>query len=190
MPAGPGAVDGNGIYQYGEADTAAPLSDLLNLGQGSTSTQVGLLKSGRASDVAASVAPWSSYTPVLSAVTTNPGLGTGPVQVGKFKVVDKVCTGWANITAGTGTVTPGSGTYRMSLPVTPVGATYVSGTAVLFDASSSTRYVGALQIDVAGALTFAVMTFDTMTSEWGSAGGPIIINTSDFIRVSFCYEAL
>lgn len=41
MPTGPGGLDANGIWQYGEDDTEALASDLLNLGMGSVSTAVG-----------------------------------------------------------------------------------------------------------------------------------------------------
>ena len=41
MPTGPGGLDANGVWQYGEDDTEALASDLLNLGMGSVSTAVG-----------------------------------------------------------------------------------------------------------------------------------------------------
>jgi hypothetical protein len=40
MPAGPGGVDSNGVYLYGESDAASPVSDMLNLGLSSVSTQL------------------------------------------------------------------------------------------------------------------------------------------------------
>ncbi len=39
MPTGPGGLDSNGIWQYGEDDTEALASDLLNLGMASISTE-------------------------------------------------------------------------------------------------------------------------------------------------------
>jgi len=39
MPSGPGGLDAEGVWQYGEADTETLASDLLNLGQASVSTQ-------------------------------------------------------------------------------------------------------------------------------------------------------
>lgn len=41
MPLGPGSIDLNGIYQYGEDDAETLASDLLNLGQQQTSITVG-----------------------------------------------------------------------------------------------------------------------------------------------------
>ena len=43
MPTGPGGLDSNGIWQFGEDDSEALASDLLNLGMASISTEVGLL---------------------------------------------------------------------------------------------------------------------------------------------------
>lgn len=39
MPLGPGGLDAQGVWQYGEDDTETLTSDLLGLGQGSVSTQ-------------------------------------------------------------------------------------------------------------------------------------------------------
>jgi len=38
MPIGPGGLDSNGIWQFGEDDSEALASDLLNLGMASVST--------------------------------------------------------------------------------------------------------------------------------------------------------
>lgn len=41
-----GALDANGIWQYGEDDLVSPLSDYENLGQASVSTRIGALAAG------------------------------------------------------------------------------------------------------------------------------------------------
>ena len=41
MPIGPGGLDSNGIWQFGEDDSEALASDLLNLGMASVSTAIG-----------------------------------------------------------------------------------------------------------------------------------------------------
>jgi len=43
MPIGPGGLDANGIWQFGEDDSEALASDLLNLGMGSVSTALSTL---------------------------------------------------------------------------------------------------------------------------------------------------
>lgn len=45
MPIGPGGLDSNGIWQFGEDDSEALASDLLNLGMSSVSTAIGSLPS-------------------------------------------------------------------------------------------------------------------------------------------------
>jgi hypothetical protein len=42
MPLGPGSLDSNGIWQYGEDDSEDLFSDLLNVGQESTSDAIAL----------------------------------------------------------------------------------------------------------------------------------------------------
>lgn len=42
MPIGPGGLDAQGVWQFGENDTETLASDLLNLGQASNSTQFGI----------------------------------------------------------------------------------------------------------------------------------------------------
>lgn len=60
----------------------------------------------------------TSYTPSLIASTTNPTLGSGSVQQGRY-YVDPI-TGWvhgqARITFGTSGTNAGSGNYRITLP--------------------------------------------------------------------------
>lgn len=60
---------------------------------------------------------WSSWTPALTAVTTNPTLGTASSTVGRYIKVGKTIIGWGRITFGTSGTNAGSGTYKLSLPV-------------------------------------------------------------------------
>ena len=47
MPTGPGGLDANGVWQYGEDDTEALASDLLNLGMASVSTALAAIVTGQ-----------------------------------------------------------------------------------------------------------------------------------------------
>jgi len=59
--------------------------------------------------------PIQTYTPALTASTTNPNLGTGGTLIGKYyKIFDQIYT-WGEIRFGTG-ASIGSGVYRISLP--------------------------------------------------------------------------
>lgn len=51
MPLGPGALDSEGIYQFGESDTESLASDLLNLLAGSTSTQIAAVRAALQNEV-------------------------------------------------------------------------------------------------------------------------------------------
>src|SRR5215208_3695550 len=56
-----------------------------------------------------------SYTPVLTATTTNPSLGTGGALTGKYyKIFDQVWI-WGEFRFGVGAAI-GSGTYQISIP--------------------------------------------------------------------------
>lgn len=64
---------------------------------------------------------FSTWTPVLTAATTNPTLGSGSVQDGGYVQIGKLVTAWFHIQFGSSGISAGSGDYRISLPVT--GAT-------------------------------------------------------------------
>ncbi len=61
MPIGPGGLDPNGIWQYGEDDSEALASDLLNLGMSSVSTALSNLGGGfdSSTTITASNASWT-----------------------------------------------------------------------------------------------------------------------------------
>jgi len=59
--------------------------------------------------------PLGTYTPIWTASTTNPTLGTNPVQIGYYYLVFDMVYVYAEMRLGTGS-TRGSGVYIMSLP--------------------------------------------------------------------------
>jgi hypothetical protein len=87
MPTGPGGLDANGIWQYGEDDTEALASDLLNLGMGSVSTAVGGLAAPTILQVVS-----TTKTDVFSASLT---------------------TGWVGVTGLTASITPSSASSKV-----------------------------------------------------------------------------
>lgn len=76
--------------------------------------------------------PMQSYTPVLSAVTTSPVLGTGSIARGFFyRIFDQIFA-WGEFRFGTSGTSFGSGIYLVTLPVAAdsiVGATVSMGAA-------------------------------------------------------------
>lgn len=82
----------------------------------------------------------TSYTPTLTASTTNPTLGTGGTATGYYHRAGHVISVWFNITFGTG-MTAGSGTYIIAQPLAADSSIYATswgfGTAYLVDAGTA-----------------------------------------------------
>ncbi len=129
---------------------------------------------------------WTAYTPTLTASTTNP---TNWTQTGYYCRVGKLVHVKGTLTAG-GSMTKGSGTYRIALPVnanTTLTNAIVEGTFYLYDAS------GAGRSDVVGYL--ANTAYVQML--YAAGGAPAVIAdtvpwtwaTTDSIQFAFTYEA-
>jgi len=84
MPVGPGGLDSNGIWQFGEDDSEALASDLLNLGMGSVSTAI------------------STLGGVLQVVST-----------AKSDVFSTTSTSYTNVTGLSASITPSSTTSKI-----------------------------------------------------------------------------
>lgn len=87
--------------------------------------------------------PWTSYTPVLTAATTDPTLGTGSTQEGRYMINSGLVIARFKIRFGSSGAAAGSGEYRVSLPVnassdTPTTFT-LEGFGVLYDWSVGSR---------------------------------------------------
>lgn len=65
---------------------------------------------------------WQTYTPTLTAVTTNPTLGSGSTSTGRWIRVGKLVIAIFTIEFGTG-MNAGSGAYHVALP-TAAGSTF------------------------------------------------------------------
>ena len=57
-----------------------------------------------------------SYTPALTATTTNPNIGSTAIAEGEYQVVNGRCSGRGTIYANGAGITSGTGLYRVSLP--------------------------------------------------------------------------
>lgn len=105
MPAGPGAADAEGVRLYGEADSEALASDLLNLGLESVSTQFGLDRA-RLDDLEEKL----SYVEYRRATVQSIPNGTSTII--DFDAAPAIASGTWSETAGVVTV-PLSGYYRV-----------------------------------------------------------------------------
>jgi hypothetical protein len=140
------------------------------------------------------VGNWTSYTPVLTAVTTNPTLGSGSVAVGYYAQIGKVVIYSFQIVFGTSGVNAGSGDYRVSLPVTAAfgsafyGAT--NGQTIFFDKSANSLYFANAWL---GTTTYLSMLFQTTTNPSPVAtlasNNPVVVSTEDAISGLIIYQA-
>lgn len=111
-------IDGNGIYQYEESDTAAPFSDMLNRLAGSVSSRIAAVMSRLAAqdDRIAAVNQYDlAQTWVLRAESdyTNKSAGTAPIPT--WTVIQNVENRFGfNTTNGTVTI-PVAGLYMIDI---------------------------------------------------------------------------
>jgi hypothetical protein len=109
-------------------------------------------------------AGWTAYTPVLTATTTNPVLGTGGTIVGKWKRIGKTVLFRIEITFGSAGVNAGNGTYTITLPTNatrtnlPVGLAFLRPAAGFNVNAAVTSAVGSIQLasDAGAVVTHAV----------------------------------
>jgi hypothetical protein len=150
----------------GEVPTAAHFNDnLRDLGRGFTDA-------------------WTSYTPTLTASTTNP---TNWTQTGYYCQVGKLVHVKVRLVAGA-SMTVGSGTYRFALPTTAALTlgTEIAGAFWLYDSSSGNAWLasGNLFGTYANLICAAGGTGTTVTNAL-----PWVWAASDTITGSFTYEA-
>lgn len=79
---------------------------------------------------------WTAFTPTLTAVTTNPTLGTGGTATGRYNQIGKLVEAHTIIVFGSASVGAGSGSYRVALPVSAHANATILGTGMLFDSSA------------------------------------------------------
>jgi hypothetical protein len=130
-------------------------------------------------------AAWETWTPTLTASTTNPTLGTGSTATGRYGRVNKIVHGNAQIQFGTAGVAAGSGNYFVSLPVTAQANGVIGGTWQAYDSSTLTVYFGSLVLDT----TSRVILYYNNPASFVTNATPWTWAASDFIRVWFTYEA-
>lgn len=143
-------------------------------------------------DFALSFGAWGSYTPALTATTTNPTLGSGSTASGRYAKVQRTVFGTFDITFGSSGVAAGSGTYLISVPTNILSswpANAPVGRAVLFDSSGSVAgYFDLIsnynnfRIRYQATWPTGSLTYVNDSTPWTWAAG-------DYIRGEFFYEA-
>ena len=130
-------------------------------------------------------AAWETYTPALTALTTNPTLGTGSSVSGRYGQVNKIVCGQGQINFGTAGVAAGSGYYYVSLPITAQSTGKVIGQFQFYDSSTLAVYLGTL---ISDTTTRSLMYYGNPSST-ASDSAPFTWAANDFIRYTFQYEA-
>lgn len=136
----------------------------------------------------ASIGPWTAYTPVWTAVTTNPSIVNGTI-VGRYKAYDaKTIHIQIDIVGGSST-TWGSGTYLLSLPSSMVGAAdrrqLIPG--LLHDVAPGRIYLMSAYLD-AGSSSFVVAHTESGNNGFWSNGNPFTGAVSDRLALNGVVE--
>jgi len=129
-------------------------------------------------------AAWESYTPTWTGSISNPSVGAGFIE-GRYCRLQTLIIASGYIILGAGWLA-GSGTYRVSLPVTARGSNSTIGYAALLDASAS--YAGYFGSAIQQSTTAAEFRIGNGAGIWSSSV-PIPLTQSDQMRFTLIYEA-
>lgn len=132
-------------------------------------------------------AVWETYTPTLTASTTNPNLGTTGTAAGRYARIQKIVIGQAQFVFGGAGIAAGLGFYFCSIPITAQSAGPTVGNMIAIDVSTFATTSNTAALDT----TARVIGYGT---GGGGLAGSIQSTTypwaaGDIIRVNFCYEA-
>lgn len=131
---------------------------------------------------------WTAYTPALTATTTNPTLGSGSTASGRYCQTGKlvVCQVW--IVFGSSGTNAGSGSYRVSLPVTAASPLRTGGAFPIghgWTLQASLGLVTVEQVDT----TKVEMRVGGAGPNVVTDGFPAAWGANHEISLSFTYEA-
>lgn len=132
--------------------------------------------------------PVVTYTPVLTALTTNPTLGTGGSTTGRYYRIGKLVIGHFGVFFGTAGAAAGSGEYRVSIPVTIASGWIICGHGWAIDADGPMR---AFQLERGTDGNYLSMNQgDAVANQhWFRNNVPWTWTNNDYIRGQFMYEA-
>jgi hypothetical protein len=134
---------------------------------------------------------WTGYTPVLTASTTNPTLGSGSFASGAYMQIGRTVHFRAQIQFGTSGTNAGSGFYFVSFPVaTSTGIPGFTPIANVFMVQNSTgiRLLGSGCLNDVNKFFIQYQTNSSGTNAV-TEGVPWAWTTQDSILVSGTYQA-
>lgn len=125
--------------------------------------------------------PWTSWTPTLTASTTNP---TNWTVTGRYMRVGKLVVAHFTLTAAAG-VTAGSDQYRVALPATPSSSGLgVVGPVMLWDVSPGAVSTGVIRLATTTYASLIVAPSGDVNHIY-----PYTWAAGDFIDGTMIYEA-
>ncbi len=139
------------------------------------------------------ITPWTIYTPVLTASTTNPVLGNGSIT-GRYVSIGATIIGEIRVIAGTAGFSRGLGAYSISLPTAAVFENFQPvGQVVVRDEGPGLNYFGTAIFT--GGFNDRVQLFmhsQTATFDEGIAvtdSLPFEFSANDKILIQLTYES-
>ena len=131
-----------------------------------------------------SIGTWTSWTPTWTSTGTNPAIGNGFIG-GNYTRVGKLIVADAHIFAGS-TTTYGTGVYVVSLPVTGVTNSSLTGTVSFLDASAG--YVAYHGTSIFNSTTAIEFRIGNGLGLW-SPTVPVTMANGDQVRFTIVYQA-
>jgi hypothetical protein len=139
------------------------------------------------------IGEFTNYTPVLTATTTNPTLGTGSSQNGSYARIQNLIIARFFIRFGTAGVNAGSGNYKVSLPVTAAETNSffenTVGQTAFYDNSAFASFYANVWINDTSNITLTFQNAFNGALANLTAAAPVIPAASDAFSGLIIYRA-
>lgn len=132
---------------------------------------------------------WTSWTPALTAATTNPTLGTGSSVDGRYFQIGKLVIASFTIQFGTSGFSAGSGEYRVSLPVAADTTNLTAGAPMGFASGFNPKGAYSAMRVSSTTVRFWIETAGTYLSSTTSGGGADTWGSGSQLWGVLTYEA-
>lgn len=178
--------DAKGDILVGSADDAPARLAVGSNGQVLTADSASSLGVKWATPAAGGGSAATAYTPVLTATTTNPTLGTGATQTGWYVQNGDLIVGEAYIKFGTSGVNAGAGDYRISLPVAAHASAISIGGGWIYNGTSGMTTVSAVMLIGAPTQVRLFRTSSTTFTVGAAVPSPWVATNE--LGLSFAYR--
>jgi hypothetical protein len=189
-PTGPAGLDSTAI---GATGPTGPTGPAVTGPTGPASTVTG--PTGATGPTGSfAITPWTTYTPLFTASTTNPVIGNGSIT-GRYVSIGATIIGEIRIIAGTVGFSRGLGTYSVSLPTAAVFENFQPvGQVVVRDEGPGLNYFGTA-IFTGGFNDRVQLFMHSQTATFDEGVGvtdslPFVFSANDKILIQLTYEAV